>query len=667
MTNKRRFSRRKFIRDISGAGALGTYSLLFRSDPAHAVAAEPVDLDSKFDEIAPPPDSLQRVQAEPNMLAVDLDCDFLVAGGGMAGVCAALAAARHGLRVVLAQDRSRLGGNASSEVRMHIVGADCHGGRPGWREGGILEELRLENVVRNPHYAWELWDLMLYDKMVSNPNITLLLDSVLYGAHVEDGAIKEVLVRCDKTEHIYRIRAPYFADCTGDCRLGLEAGATMRLGHEAQSEFNESLAPAQGGPETLGSSILFTSKDYGKPIPFVAPSWARKVTKDQLEFRGIRSWEYGYWWIEWGGNRDTIRDNERIRFELLSIVMGIWDYIKNSGEHPDSANWGMDWVGMIPGKRGSRRIEGPHVLSQVDCQGGWRQFQDGVTIGGWPFDDHPARGFDEPTQKPARQEKIQEPFNIPLRSLYSKDVRNMFMAGRNISATHVAFTSTRVMGTCSAAGQAVGTAAAFCVKRNLTPDQVVNDGKQIASLQQVLLRDDQAIRDCVNQDPGDVARTAMVTASGLLEDSKPENILTGVSRDVPKSWLNRWAGAMTGNGAWIALSWNVPQEIGFVQITFDSGFERELTLSEQASAIARVEFGPQPETIKDYTIEYQPEDPGEYRDVVRVTGNFQRLRRHAFDPVHARSIRITIQATNGSNLARIYEVRCYAKTPTIEM
>jgi hypothetical protein len=151
-----------------------------------------------------------------------------------------------------------------------------------------------------------------------------------------------------------------------------------------------------------------------------------------------------------------------------------------------------------------------------------------------------------------------------------------------------------------------------------------------------------------------------------MEESKPSNILSGISRDVPQSWTNRWAGAMTDNGAWIALTWTEPQEIGVVQITFDSGFERELTLSEQASAIARVEFGPQPETVKDYAIEYQPAESDAYQELVRVTGNFQRLRRHSFDAVNVQSIRITIQATNGSDLARIYEVRCYAKTPTIE-
>ncbi|MCA9443108.1 MAG: FAD-dependent oxidoreductase, partial [Candidatus Omnitrophica bacterium] len=104
------------------------------------------------------------------------------------------------------------------------------------------------------------------------------------------------------------------------------------------------------------------------------------------------NWEYGYWWIEWGGEHDTIRDNERIRFELLSIVMGVWDYIKNSGDHPDSANWGMDWVGMIPGKRESRRVIGDHILTQSDLMGLNGDFEDAVAIGGWPFDNHPPSG-----------------------------------------------------------------------------------------------------------------------------------------------------------------------------------------------------------------------------------------------------------------------------------
>src|SRR5690349_7173607 len=137
------------------------------------------------------------------MRLVELDTDVLVAGGGLAGVCAAIAAARQGARVVLLQDRSRLGGNSSSEVKMHVVGANQHNGRPGWREGGIIEELRLADAVNNPQRSWELWDLLLYDKVVSEPNITLLLETTLYSAAVKGGRVTEVAARCAKSEHLY--------------------------------------------------------------------------------------------------------------------------------------------------------------------------------------------------------------------------------------------------------------------------------------------------------------------------------------------------------------------------------------------------------------------------------------------------------------------------------
>src|SRR5690606_9895455 len=136
-------------------------------------------------------------------------------------------------------------------------------------------------------------------------------------------------------------------------------------------------------------------------------------------------------WIEWGGKYDAIADNERIRFELLAIVMGVWDHIKNSGNHPESANWAMDWIGMIPGKRASRRLDGPHILTQLDLEGTAEPFDDAVAIGGWPMDDHPPGGFDDPESRPAVQIDTPGVFNIPLRSLYSKNVHNLFMAGRN--------------------------------------------------------------------------------------------------------------------------------------------------------------------------------------------------------------------------------------------
>jgi hypothetical protein len=631
------------------------YSLVVLAGPdAPAQDVSPEEMRDAFGRVAPP---LRRMAAnEPHMALVELETDLLVAGGGMAGVCVAIAAARHGAKVILVQDRSRLGGNSSSEVKMHIVGSSCHKGRLGWRESGLIEEFRLDDAVNNPQRCWELWDLLLYDKVMSERNITLLLDSVLYAAETRDGRIREALVRCDKTEHLYKIKAKYFCDATGDSRLGLEAGAEMRYGREARSEFNESLAPEKPDKETLGSSILFTSRLYHQPMPFTPPKWARKITKAQLRRRQITSWEYGYWWIEWGGDLNTIWDNERIRFELLSIVMGVWDYIKNSGDFPDSANFAMDWVGMMPGKRGSRRLMGDHILTQNDLLRG--DFEDAVAIGGWPMDDHPPAGFDRPELPPNTSVMTPEVYNIPLRSLYSRNVGNLFMAGRNISASHVAFTSTRVMGTCSTIGQAVGTAAALCVRHGITPRELYGQKERLRELQQLLLRDDQTISQRRNEDPLDLARQARITASSERDDAKASFVVNGWTRDIPKKEKNHWAARMTGKGAWIELAWDRPRRIREIQLTFDSGFQRELTLSSQDSVVRGTIRAPQPETVRDYAVScHTPGD--QWVELVSVKGNHQRLNRHRVEPVEAEAVRIHVTATNGDDFARIFEVRCY--------
>ncbi|MBN1854093.1 MAG: FAD-dependent oxidoreductase [Pirellulales bacterium] len=652
-------NRRSFL---TIAGATASYSVFVR---AEGIRSEPVSSPSReeiskvFDNIAPPTLASTRLSGEPHMKLVDLACDVFVAGGGMAGICAAIAAARHGAKVILAQDRSRLGGNASSEVKMHIVGADCSGRRLGWRESGLIEELRLDDAVNNPHRSFELWDLLLYDKVMSEPNLTLLLDATLFAAEMKENQIERVMVRCDKTEHLYSIRAKLYLDCTGDSRLALEAGAVMRWGREAKSEFNESLALDTADRQTLGSSILFTARDYGEPVPFTPPKWARKVTKEQLQFRPVNSWEYGYWWIEWGGQLDTIRDNERIRFELLAIAMGVWDYIKNSGDKPDSANWGMDWLGMVPGKRESRRIVGDHILTESDLISDDVQFDDAVCIGGWPLDDHPPSGFDLFQEKPCTQIYPRQPYHIPLRSLYSRNIQNLMMAGRNISASHVAFTSTRVMSTCAVMGQAAGTAAAICANAGIAPRQLVQDKKRLVEFQQILLRDDQTIVGARNEDPADMARQAEISASGSIKGAEPRHVIDGFVRDMPGQTEHLWAAKMADTGAWIELAWPEPRQLGQVQITFDTGFQRLLRLTAMASYSPKIIRGPQPETVRDYELFYQ-DAAGQVHTLTQVTGNHLRLVRHAFSPVMAKSVRLQITATNGSDTARIFEIRCYA-------
>jgi len=652
-------NRRKFF---SLGGAATGYSLIVCADAiASAADAAPPhqEIVKAFDAVAPPAGQAGRLGGESHMQPVDLACDVLVAGGGMAGVCAAVAAARNGAKVVLCQDRSRLGGNAGSEVKMHMVGADCLGRRPGWRESGLIEEFRLDDAANNPQRSWELWDLLLYDKVKSEPNITLLLDSPLFAAEVKDGLLQRALARCDKTEHLYRIKSKLYLDCTGDCRLALEAGAELRQGREARGEFNESLAPEQADLKTLGSSILFTARDYGRPIAFTPPKWARKITKAQLQFRDVNSWEYGYWWIETGGAQDTIRDNERLRFELLSIVLGVWDYIKNSGDKPASANWGMDWMGMIPGKRGSRRIAGDLVLTQHDLEKQGLAFDDKAAFGGWPMDDHPSGGFDATDAPPTHSVTLARPYSIPLRCLYSRNIGNLMMAGRNISTSHVAFTSTRVMATCSAIGQAVGTAAALCARENLLPRQLTQNQTRLAAFQQALLLDDQSLLQCSNADPNDLARSATVRASNEYEEAEAEHVINGLVRDLPRQFKNRWAASMAPEGVWIELAWDEPQRISRVQITFDSGFERHLTLSAENEANQGMIRGPQPETVRDYELS-ATDAKGKRTSLAIVKGNYQRLNRHSFQPVEAKSIRLAISATNGSELASVYEIRCYA-------
>ena len=646
-------------RDFFNQLGLGTYSLIVLAGEADAQTRAPAPAD--FDRIAPR--NAGFATAERHMREVRLEADILVAGGGLAGVCAAITAARHGARVVLVQDRSRLGGNSSSEVKMHVVGANQHTARPGWRESGLIEELRLADAVNNPQRCWELWDLLLYDKVVSEPNITLLLETTVFSANVKDGRITEVAARCDKSEHLYRIRAGIYCDCTGDSRLGLEAGAEMRNGREGRAEFGESLAPETTENRTLGSSILFTSRLYHNPMPFTPPAWARKITKEQLRHRPITSWEYGYWWIEWGGDHEVIADNERIRFELLSIVMGVWDYIKNSGEFPDSKHWAMDWVGMMPGKRGSRRLVGDYLLKQQDLMQG--SFPDSVAIGGWSMDGHPPEGFDRSDLPPNTVLAPPEVYDIPLRSLYSRNISNLMMAGRNISASYVAFTSARVMATCAVIGQAVGTAAAQCVESRISPRDLARDSRQTAKLRQALLRDDQTIKGLTNQDPLDLARTAKVTASAESGAASAALLLDGHVRDIPDkkgnpAQVHQWAAPVfPGHPAWVEFRWDRPQRIREVQITFDSGFKRQLTLSAQESQNVNLLRAAQPETVKDYTVVARTADGAEHM-LATVKNNFQRLNRHRFEPAEIQSVRVEVQATNGDPMARIFEVRCYA-------
>jgi hypothetical protein len=587
-----------------------------------------------------------------------LETDFLVAGGGLAGVCAAIAAARRGSRVVLVQDRSVLGGNASSEIKMHVVGADCHGAKPGCRESGIVEELRLEDALRNPHRCYSQWDLLLYEKVKLEPNITLLLDTDVVGATVENGLIVSARAVRNPTEDEFIIRAKFFADCTGDGRLGAEAGADYHVGREAKSDYGETLAQDVADRHTLGSSILITGRKYDTPQPFIAPSWARKFQKSDFKHRPINSYEYGYWWFEWGGQIDTLKDNETIRHELLRIALGVWDYVKNSGDHPDAANWALDWVGSLPGKRESRRFLGPHVLKEQDVLGG-RIFEDQVAYGGWAIDLHPPSGVDVPDEKPFTPTHVKHLYSIPLGCYHSRNIGNLFFAGRNISATHVAFASTRVMATCAVGGQAIGTAAAVWRQAATSDIRALATRENVSALQQALLKDDAYLLAVTNTDAADLARAAKVSANS--EKLPAANVVDGITRDLKAVWgpwssdsAHRWESAALP--ATLALELPSPAAIREIHLTFDTNFEKELVLTMSDHHTRKsAPRSAQPETVAAYRVLVDG------KVVVEQTGNYLRKRVHTLAaPVNGKKVELEVLATNGAPTARVFEVRLYA-------
>lgn len=466
---------------------------------------------------------LNRVDAAPSrsLKKINLQSDLVVVGGGIAGVCTAVTAAREGLKVVLMQDRPVLGGNASSEVRLWLLGATVHhGSNNRWaREGGVVGEIMVENTFRNKEGNPIIFDTVVHEKVLSEPNITLLLNTSMHEVEKAEGdtdRIKLVRGYCAQNETEYEVSAPLFCDASGDGVLGFLSGAAFRMGAESKEEFNELFAPSGEFGGLLGHSIYFYTRNTGKPVKFVAPSYALKDIPNKIpRYKSFNTSTDGcrLWWIEHGGRLDTVHDTESIKWELWRIVYGVWDYIKNSGEFPDAENLTLDWVGSIPGKRESRRFEGDHILRQSDviqriC------YDDTVAYGGWSIDLHPADGV---YAKSAGSHHLHAKsiYGIPYRCYYSRNIKNLFLAGRIISTTHVAFGTTRVMATCAAGGQAVGVAAALCKEKGFLPRDLM-EKKLVGEVRRRLVLQDNFIPRYALDDPQDLVKKATLTASSSL-------------------------------------------------------------------------------------------------------------------------------------------------------
>ncbi len=449
----------------------------------------------------------------------EIETDLVIIGGGLSGTCAAITAAREGLKVVLVQDRPVLGGNASSEVRLWVLGATSHmGNNNRWsREGGVINEILEENLYRNRQGNALIFDTILLEKCMEQKNITLLLNTAAFEVEKSDpDTLSAVHAFCSQNSTRYLLRAPLFCDASGDGILGFMAGAAFRMGAEAREEFDEGFAPDESYGHLLGHSMYFYSKDVGTPVKFVPPSWALKDITEIPRYRQFNTNMQGcnFWWLEYGGRLDTVHQTEEIKWELWKVIYGVWNHIKNSGEFPEAETMTLEWVGHIPGKRESRRFEGDYIIRQQDVVE-QTHFDDVVAHGGWAVDLHPADGvYSE--KSGCTQWHSKGVYGIPYRCFYSRNIHNLFLAGRIISATHVAFGSTRVMATCAAGAQAVAVAAALCKEQSSLPRDL-SSGEKLHGLQIRLDRIGQFLPGWEIRDSADLASTASVTASSTLK------------------------------------------------------------------------------------------------------------------------------------------------------
>jgi hypothetical protein len=501
------FGRRDFLKNLAWLfGSSSVTSVLGETSAAQAAPVPPADLAKRN---------------EAGVMLLPGEFDVIVVGGGISGTTCAISAARNGAKVALVHERSMLGGNSSSEVRLYPEGNDAY--QPWIRESGIHDEFHVEDRVRN-HVVYReglmnsIWDLVLYEWCIREKNLTLFLNTHMHEVVMANPkqikSIKGIQLGTEKT---WELSAPIFVDCTGDGVLGYRAGADFRWGREAKNEYNESLAPDQADEKVMGNTLFFRAYDTGHPVPFKRPEWAVEFKDEkELSYRSHVNLEAGHWWIEIGAPYHPIHDNEQIRHECLRQLLGVWDHVKNKGDH-GAENYALDFVGFWPYKREARRIIGDAVLTQQQVQDP-KVGDDDVAYGAWGIDLHFPGGILNRHQRPyipphgTNFEKFGTlPYGISLRSLYSRNVENLMMAGRPISASYLGFCSSRVLSTGCIVGQAVGVAAATAVKHKKPPRQVAKDHAK--EVQQLILKQDGHIIGVVNEDEKDLARSATATAS----------------------------------------------------------------------------------------------------------------------------------------------------------
>ena len=593
--------------------------------------------------------------------------DVCVVGGGIGGMFTAISAARHGAKVVLMQDRPVLGGNASSEIRMWISGAGTR--VRDLQETGIMEELQLENMHRNPRRNFTTWDALLYEMVRFEPNIELLLNCTCCDATMDGSRIESVRGFQLTTYKWHEVHAKIFVDSSGDSILAPLTGAEYKVGREAKSEYNEEFGLEQADNHTMGMSILIQCRETDHPVSYTPPAWAYDFPDDDAMHNkphNLHAINTNFYWVELGGMQDSIGDTEEVRDELLKIAFGVWDHMKNHGDH-GAENWDLEWIGFLPGKRESRRYVGDYVLTQHDVEN-CTPFVDTIAYGGWQIDNHLPGGFRMDAKGGAHLQKrrLSEPYPIPFRSLYSHNIENLMFAGRNISASHVAFSSTRVMGTIGLLGQAAGTGAAIAVHHDLTPRQACQ--QYITEIQDTLMEDDCFL-------PGLRRKIAPLSKEATLtcDYGDCSDLINGLDRRI---W-GKDNGYFGKTNKAVTYTFSEPKHVAGFRLVVDSDLNREFvegnpdglnTTSVMFYPYShnQTTFGFPKCMIKHYKIEAQGED-GQWRVVYEDKENHQRFIKQPLD-ITARAVRFIPLSTYfsetkvedyGSSVAHIFNFEVF--------
>jgi hypothetical protein len=586
----------------------------------------------------------RRLLGLPERPADAGEFDLVVVGGGVAGCCAAISAARLGLEVALIQDRPVLGGVNSSEVRVHLVGDAQKPPYPAL--GGVVREIgpRSQGISRE---AANYEDERKLRVVEAEKSLHLFLNTHAYKVETQGKRITAVIARDIRTSRELRFLAKLFADCTGDGTIGYLAGADYRYGREGRDETGESLAPEKADRETLGMSVLWNTQPVDEPCGFPECPWAVQFDEKSYQRATVGSWNW-----ETGFARDKIAEAERIRDHGLRAAFGNWAFQKNHA--PDQQKYArlkLAWVAYIAGKRESRRLLGDVILRQQDLDEA-RPYPDAAVTATWPIDLHYPNPStvegEEPFRSHAEFRRFQ-PYPIPYRCLYSRNVENLFMAGRNVSVTHVALGSVRVMRTTGMMGEVVGMAASICKRYDGRPRDVYSN--YLDDLKELMTRG--VGREPVPYVPKppewiesagpNLARAATVSVSGRYKpDAYPSEAITDGHIDVGNDGA-RWV-SDEGLPAWAELSWEKPQTFSAVRVV--SG---------------RVgPDGPFSPNI-DFVLQYH--DGQDFRDVpgTQVAGNEQIDWHARFEPVTATRVRLLV--TKGlKDLARIWELELYHTT-----